>query len=173
MSWSYTVHQINRSFDQIARWYQDFLRRSEAAFRALHERLLVLEQQQQSSQGPSDEQVERVLRKILAERFSNTGNTHGDGSSSSQHVRSKMFFVKPPDESISIPRAPILNAEMLLVDPTAVPSKEYGQTFQMLEQGLSHYPQIDDAKPAIRDTTPGEEDASQHPDFPGVHGRPW
>ncbi|KAF2440619.1 hypothetical protein P171DRAFT_104350 [Karstenula rhodostoma CBS 690.94] len=169
MSWSYTVHQINRSFDQIAHWYQDFLRRSEAAFRALHERVLFLEQQQ-ASQGPSDEQVERVLRKILAERFGDMGSLRVERPNPS---KDEEFFVKPPANSASTPRAPMIDSEMLLVDPEAVPSKAYGQTFRMLEKGLSQYPQVDDAKPVVQDTTTKDEDAFDRPELPPNHGRAW
>ncbi|KAJ4358392.1 uncharacterized protein N0V89_002974 [Didymosphaeria variabile] len=148
---------------------QDFLRRSEAAFRALHERVLFLEQQQ-ASQGPSDEQVERVLRKILAERFGDTGSQGTDTPSLSKDVE---YFVQPPDNSTSIPRAPPIDPMMLIVDPDAVPSKAYGQTFQMLEKGLSQYPQLEDAKPVVRDTTPNDEVIFKRPPFPPNHGRPW
>ncbi|KAL1612929.1 hypothetical protein SLS60_001159 [Paraconiothyrium brasiliense] len=150
---------------------QDFLRRSEAAFRALHERVLLLEQRQ-ASQGPSDEQVERVLRKILAERFGDAGIHGVDSPTLSKDVE---YFVKPPDSSISIPRAPPIDPMMLLVDPDAVPSKAYGQTFQMLERGLGQYPQVDleDAKPVIRDTSSNDEVIFQRPELPPNHGRPW
>ncbi|KAK7188772.1 uncharacterized protein CC84DRAFT_1084743 [Paraphaeosphaeria sporulosa] len=169
MSWNYTVNQINLSFERIAQWYQDFLRRSEAAFRALHDRVLVLEQQQ-ASQGPSDEQVERVLRKILAERFGDTSSLRVENPS---QIKDVDFFVKPPDDNIPIPRAPLIDPAMLFVDPEAVPSKAYSETFQMLERGLSQYPQIDDAKPVIRDATPKEEDDFKPPGLPPNHGRPW
>jgi hypothetical protein len=148
---------------------QDFLRRSEAAFRALHERVLFLEQQQ-ASQGPSDEQVERILRKILSERFSDTGSVRDESPSLPKDVE---FFVKPPDNTTSIPRAPLVDQDMLLVDPDAVPSKAYGQTFQMLEKDLSQYPQVEDAKPIIRDTSSKDADVFKHPEFPPNHGRIW
>jgi hypothetical protein len=148
---------------------QDFLRRSEAAFRALHERVLFLEQQQ-ASQGPSDEQVERVLRKILSERFGDTGTPHDKSPSRTKDVE---FFVKPPDNSTSIPRAPIVDQDMLLVDPDAVPSRAYSQTFQMLERGLSHYPQVEDATPVMRETPSKDEDVSKRPEIQPNHRRPW
>ncbi|KAF1974417.1 hypothetical protein BU23DRAFT_461758 [Bimuria novae-zelandiae CBS 107.79] len=169
MSWSYTVHQINRSLEQIALWYQDFLHRSEAAFRALHDRITYLEQQQQSSQGPSDEQVEQVLRKILADRFSDGAtqptlkpNEGKDG----QH------FVKPPD-SASVPRPPAIDPAALQVDPTAVPSKVYGQTFQMLEKELHRFPQTEVSKSALKATTVKNEGTANCPAPPPDHGRPW
>ncbi|KAL5465507.1 hypothetical protein PMIN06_000661 [Paraphaeosphaeria minitans] len=169
MSWNYTVNQINLSFDRIAQWYQDFLRRSEAAFQGLHDRVAVLEQHQ-ASQGPSDEQVERVLRKILAERFGDTGSMRVESPSLTRDVE---YFVNPPKSSIPIPRAPLIDPAMLFVDPEAVPSKAYSQTFQMLERGLSQYPHVVDAKPVIRDTAPKDEDDFKRPELPPNHGRPW
>lgn len=143
---------------------QDFLRRSEAAFRALHQRVLLLEQQQ-ASQGPSDEQLERVLRKILAERFGNTGSQIEVNQDPSINTD---YFVRPPENDPSI-RAPPISPSLLLVDPEAVPSKAYGHTFQMLEKGLSQYPQVDDVKPVIRE----DEDTCKRSEHPPNHGRPW
>lgn len=43
------------------------MHRTELCFRALHHRITRLEERE-LLQGPTDEQVERVLRKILAEK---------------------------------------------------------------------------------------------------------
>ncbi|KAJ4286092.1 hypothetical protein N0V90_013441 [Kalmusia sp. IMI 367209] len=168
MSWNYTVHQINRSFEQIALWYQDFLRRSENAFRALHERVSYLERQQ-AAQGPTDEQVERVLRKILAERFAPEGVRPVGDVEQSKNVQ---YFVKPPDPS-SIPKPPLISPAKLAVDPEAVPSKVYGDTFRMLQEGLSEYPQVNVTTSSQKDTTSTDEPMTNPPDLAKTHGRPW
>lgn len=46
----------------------EFMHRTEACFRALHERVVRLEQERELYMRPTDDQVERVLRKILAEK---------------------------------------------------------------------------------------------------------
>jgi len=146
----------------------EFLRRSEVAFRSLHERVLYLEQRQ-DWQGPSDEQVERVLRKILAERFSDAQVRPLDNPN---RLKDGDYFVKPPDGSTSIPRAPSVDPALLVVDPEAVPSKAYGQAFQMLENGLRDYPQVDLTRPA-QNGTPTEEGSYKRPKLPCTSLRPW
>lgn len=133
------------------------------------ERITYLEQQQQSSQGPSDEQVERVLRKILAERFGNGATSQAPNPSPAKDVA---HFVKPLD-STSIPRAPPIDPTKLQVDPEAVPSRAYGHTLQMLERGLSQYPQTDVSRSAITSTPVKEEEASAPSGIPNNHGRVW
>lgn len=147
---------------------QEFLRRSEDAFRALHERVLYLEQRQ-AGQGPTDEQVERVLRKILAERFADGG---AQRSESLENARDGQYFVKPPDNT-SIPRAPNINGKLLLVDADAVPSKAYGQTFKMLQKGLSEYPQVDLTKSYQKSDSPENEETFKQSQSPHEHARPW
>jgi hypothetical protein len=46
----------------------EFMHRTELCFRALHDRITWLEERVVWQGAPSDEQVERVLRKILAEK---------------------------------------------------------------------------------------------------------
>ena len=82
------------------------------------------------------------------------------------------YFVKPPDSS-SIPRAPPIDPAKLQVDPERVPSKAYGQAFQMLERGLSQFPQTDVAKSALTDRLVKEEDAPKRPGMPHDQGRIW
>lgn len=159
--WSASIRQIHTEFLS-----QDFLRRSEAAFQALHGRVLLLEQQQ-ASQGPSDEQVERVLRKILAERF---GDTRSLRVESPSQQRNAEFFVKPQGDDSSVPRGPFMDPAMLAVHPEAVPSKAWSETFDMLERGLGQYPQIDDAKPVLRDAT-SKDDDFKRPDIQTDHGQ--
>ena len=142
--------------------------RTEAAFRALHERVLFLEQQH-ARVGPSDEQVERVLRKILAERFGDGGQQPVENQGQMKDVE---YFVKPPDNT-SIPRAPLIDPIALAVDPEAVPSKAYAQTFQMLEKGLSQYPQTDVTETALSDTTATDTNRFKRPDLPPSHSRQW
>lgn len=114
----------------------EFMHRAEMSFRALHERVLQLEERQ-ITQGPSDEQVERILRKILAERFGHAPlPQNGD-------VRPQMpdYFVEPRGK-YTIPQAIPIDPISLLVDPQAVPSTAYTETFQMLEQQLETFPRI-------------------------------
>lgn len=82
------------------------------------------------------------------------------------------YFVKPPEGS-SVPRAPLLDPATLQVDPESVPSKAYGQTFQMLEMGLSQYPETEVTKSALRDGLVKEEGAPRRPGLPHDHGRHW
>lgn len=183
MSWNYTVHQINRSFEQIGLWYQDFLRRSENAFRALHERVSYLETQQVAAQRPTDEQVERALRKILAECFAPDG---GPPVREVEMNQDPEFFVRPKDRSC-IPKPPIISPAKLAVDPEAVPSRSYGETLRMLQEGLTQYPQADVASSSANvpsssanvasssqqgPTSTGEPGTSST-DFAKTHGRPW
>lgn len=127
----------------------EFLQRSEDAFRALHQRVSYLEEKQ--TYGPSDEQVERVLRKILAERFANDG----------PHRTDSMNLVKGSDLSVedaksrSTIRPVTINAASLFVEPDSVPSKAYAETFQMLEGRLTEYPRIYQEEPVEDDALDG------------------
>ena len=116
----------------------EFMRRTESCFRAFHERLLQLEERQ-SWAGPSDEQVERILRKILAERFAGPGIPPPPTSTSTSDDE---YFVANPKE-LAFPRPIPIDPASLLVDPDAVPSKAYAETFRMLEGGLSRYPNLE------------------------------
>jgi hypothetical protein len=101
----------------------------------MHERILQLEDRQ-DWQGPSDEQVERVLRKILAERFSD-GTMH-----EVQHPdirRERDYFVEDPRKQPA-PRPVLIDPAALFVDPEAVPSKAYADTLNMLEGRLHDFP---------------------------------
>lgn len=112
----------------------DFLERTEDAFRALHQRVTYLEERQ--VHGPSDEQVERVLRKILTERFSGDGSHRID---SMNIVKGSNFFVEDARSRTSI-RPINIDAAALFVEPDSVPSRAYAETFQMLEGRLTEYP---------------------------------
>lgn len=114
----------------------DFLQRTEDAFRALHQRVAYLEERQ--VHGPSDEQVERVLRKILAERFSDDGSHRVD---SIDMVKSSNFFVDDARSRSSI-RPINIDPSALFVEPESVPSRAYMETFQMLEGRLSEFPHM-------------------------------
>jgi hypothetical protein len=116
----------------------EFMHRTELCFRALHERVMKLENQQ-ARHGPSDEQVERVLRKILAERFSDTGtlsvqNPHG--------MKKEDYFVEDLRDR-TILKPVLVDAASLFVDPEAVPSKAYTDTFKMLDRRLVDFPDLD------------------------------
>ncbi|KAF2022314.1 hypothetical protein BU24DRAFT_42362 [Aaosphaeria arxii CBS 175.79] len=148
MSWNYQLQRINDSFQQIANWYKEFMHRSEQAFRALHQRISYLEDRQ-AWQGPSDEQVERVLRKILAERFADPGIQRVQNPND---MKDGAYFVQRPKEDISLPVPLPIDVSSLQVGIDAVPSKTYSQDFQMLESKLGDFPAIDMNGPPSSDS---------------------
>ena len=119
----------------------EFLQRSEDAFRALHQRISYLEERH--AYGPSDEQVERILRKILAERFTDEGQQRTD---SVTFLKGDDFFVEDARSRSTI-RPINLDAASLFVEPESVPSKAYAETFRMLEGRLSEYPHMYQPEP--------------------------
>ncbi|KAL1649764.1 hypothetical protein SLS61_006141 [Didymella pomorum] len=120
----------------------DFLERTESALQALNFRVSRLEERQVVV--PSDEQVERVLRKILAERFANDGSHRTDSI-----ALTKDFSLRLEDAKGRSSIRPIrTDAASLFVEPESVPSKAYTETFQMLEGRLTEYPRIPDEAPA-------------------------
>ncbi|KAF2819966.1 hypothetical protein CC86DRAFT_123403 [Ophiobolus disseminans] len=139
MSLSFQLQKINQSFERIASWYHEFMHRTELCFRALNDRIIWLEERQEWK-GPSDEQVERVLRKILAEKFSH------DGTQEAPHNHNVMkeedYFVEDRRD-LGVPRPVAMDAASLVVDPEAVPSKAYAETFRMLEMQLDKFPNVD------------------------------
>ncbi|KAF9699214.1 hypothetical protein EKO04_003018 [Ascochyta lentis] len=143
MSWSFQLQKINQAFEKIAGWYYEFLQRTEDGFRALHDRVLYLEERQ-AWQGPSDEQLERVLRKILAKRFAEDGPRRTD---SANLAKSNNFFVEDARNRSTI-RPIAIDAASLFVEPESVPSRAYAETFQMLEGRLSDYPRALQGEPA-------------------------
>lgn len=95
-------------------------------------------EERQAWAPPTDEQVERVLRKILAEKFSGAGmqpvenpNTMRDGD----------YFVENRKD-LAILRPVSFDPAALLVEPEAVPSKAYAETIQMLESQLTQFPRM-------------------------------
>lgn len=119
----------------------EFLQRTEDAFQALHQRISNLEERQ--TYGPSDEQVERVLRKILAERFTNNEPLRTD---SMTLAKGNDFFIEDARSRSTI--QPIsINAASLFVEPESVPSKAYAETFRMLEGRLTEYPRMYQPEP--------------------------
>lgn len=145
MSFSYQLQLINQSFDQIASWYREFIQRTEQCFQQLHERILVLERQQITHE-PTDEQVERVLRKILAEKFADPAVRrlgHQDA------LKGSDYFVKIPNDLGFANRVDVAS---LLVSPESVPSQAYTDTFQMLENKLDGYPHFN-TEAASQDST--------------------
>ncbi|KAF2867858.1 hypothetical protein BDV95DRAFT_501768 [Massariosphaeria phaeospora] len=138
MSWTWAVQQINRSLEQLGNWYYEFMHRAEQAFQALHERVSYLEDRQ-AWQGPSDEQVERILRKILAERFADAGVQRVENPNV---MKASDYFVERPKDA-SVPKTIPMDVTSLQVDPSAVPSKAYQQTLEMLQDGLDEFPHVD------------------------------
>jgi hypothetical protein len=113
----------------------------------MHERILQLEDRQ-DWQGPSDEQVERVLRKILAERFSD------DTMHQVQHpniMKEREFFVEDPRKQ-SAPGPVFIDPAALFVDPEAVPSKAYADTIRMLDRRLHDFPDVDHRRLVVEGT---------------------
>lgn len=135
MSFSYQLQMINQSFDRIASWYHEFMRRTELCFQKMNQRILRLEQKQ-VAQGPTDEQVERVLRKILAERILGSGPQQFKMMDT---IRDGGWFVKDPDEHL-YPKSIKIDVASLLVSPDSVPSHAYTETFKMLEDDVNDYP---------------------------------
>jgi hypothetical protein len=114
------------------------MERIELSFRALHERVMRLEDQQ-ARQGPSDEQVERVLRKILAERFSENSSL----SVQNPHIMKEEDYFVLDRRDRTIPSPIRFDPRSLLVDPDAVPSKAYADTFKLLNRRLAEFPDLD------------------------------
>ncbi|KAF2201104.1 hypothetical protein GQ43DRAFT_372275 [Delitschia confertaspora ATCC 74209] len=142
MSFSYTVHSINNSFDTLIRWYREFMAKTEQAFQAFHQRLVYLEKRLDTSDRTalSDAQVERVLRKILAERFAKSNqSTHqlpADGPPGGAFISNiKDNFVPPKPVAVDINK--------LLVDPNACPNPAWARDMAMLTQDLTSYPRQD------------------------------
>ncbi|KAF2641648.1 hypothetical protein P280DRAFT_489103 [Massarina eburnea CBS 473.64] len=148
MSWSYTLHQINRSFEQIVQWYREFMHRTETSFQAFHERVKYLEQRQAQQ---DDEQLERVLRKILAEKFVDPSAV--SRSELANGMRNGTFVMSTPNDPLA-PKPVDIDAASLAVDPEAVPSKSYGETLKMLESKLHSFPEIDKARSKHQDDDP-------------------
>jgi hypothetical protein len=94
---------------------------------------------QQARQGPSDEQVERVLRKILAERFSENSSL----SVQNPHIMKEEDYFVLDRRDRTIPSPIRFDPRSLLVDPDAVPSKAYADTFKLLNRRLAEFPDLD------------------------------
>jgi hypothetical protein len=114
------------------------MNRTEQCFRKMHERILQLEDRQ-DWQGPSDEQVERVLRKILTERFSG-------GTMQPVHhpniMKEADYFVEDPRKHPAPLPVPI-DPTFLFVDPESVPSRAYADTIKLLDRRIADFPSID------------------------------
>jgi hypothetical protein len=126
------------------------MQRTESCVQMLHERIVSLEERQQSDQSPSDEQVERVLRKILAERF---GGPSTGRSERSEDTKPNSYFAGCTGE-LGIVKPLVIDPAMLVVDPAAVPSKAYSDTFNMLESRLAEFPNYDVKKVKSQIKTP-------------------
>lgn len=137
MSWSFQLQRINHSFERIASWYNEFMHRTELCFRELHERVTTLEEHQ-VSQGPTDEQVERLLRKILAERFSYSDPQSPEGvrDVNGNHA------LGGGRKFLAYPKPIAIDPASLVVEPDSVPSKAYSETFHMLESRLATFPYV-------------------------------
>lgn len=92
----------------------------------------------QAAQGPSDEQVERMLRRILAEKFSSNST---EQLKTTNILNEDDYFVEN-QKDLAVSRPVALDLASLLVDPESVPSKAYTETFQMLENRLARFPRV-------------------------------
>ncbi|KAH8728917.1 hypothetical protein GQ44DRAFT_607907 [Phaeosphaeriaceae sp. PMI808] len=135
MSFSFQLQKVNQSFETIASWYHEFMNRTETCFRAMNQRIVNLEERQ----GPTDEQVERVLRKILAEKFSDDSVQQ---VSTPVVIKEEECFVKDPRRH-TVVRPVQFDPASLLVHPEAVPSKAYSDTLRMLQGNLVHFPNLE------------------------------
>jgi hypothetical protein len=124
----------------------EFMHRTELGFQALHDRIAWLEERQ-ACHAPSDEQVERVLRKILAEKFA---GEHKQPVQDPNVMKEKAYFVEDRKKLASL-RPIVIDPTSLFVEPDAVPSKAYAETFKMLERRLEDFPNVD-RKPTPPDT---------------------
>lgn len=145
MSLSYHLEKINKAFEQMTAWYKEFMNRTNECFKTIHARQLQLEDrvaqfEHQSWQGPSDEQLERVLRKILAERFADPNGRSGDGMDT---IKATPRFLDQLKEDLIYPRPIPLDLASLQVDGKEVPSEKYAEDMRMLESELEHFPQTD------------------------------
>lgn len=115
------------------------MQRTESCLRELHERIVLLEERP-ALQAPTDEQLERVLRKILAERFSLPDSRPAENArpvnSDNALVGGRTFM--------ECPRPIMIDPASLVVEPDSVPSKAYAETFQKLESRLQGYPRMSD-----------------------------
>jgi hypothetical protein len=156
MSYTYIVGNLSTGMERLVNWYREFMRRTEHSFRDMHRRILVLEQRQ-SWKGPSDEQVERALRKILAEKFCDPGSQKIDNPPG---MKDGDYFVENPSMDGVVPHAIPMDLNMPDMDPEAVPSKTYRDTLDMLEGKLPGFPDLDISKP-LEDEDDDEEPVAQ------------
>jgi hypothetical protein len=114
------------------------MNRTEQCFRKMHERISQLEDRQ-DWHAPSDEQVERVLRKILAERFS-------DGTLPPIQYQNIMkeadYFVEDARRQPA-PLPVLIDPASLMTDPDSVPSKAYADTINLLDKRIARFPNFD------------------------------
>jgi hypothetical protein len=168
MSWNFTVERINLSLERLVGWYREFMTRTEQSFRALHQRISYLEDRQ-AWQGPSDEQVERVMRKILAERFADAGTQRVENPN---RMKDGACFVENPKEDQMIPKPIPIDFSALQVNPNEFPSKAYGQTLQMLESEITTFPRGIDKTPSDSHVSNDFKRPKQPPSNQ-QHSRPW
>jgi hypothetical protein len=147
---------------KLIRLSYEFLHKTEECFRSLHERILYLEHQ--AWRGPSDEQVERVLRKIIAERFAEPGqfsNTDLPHTDIPPAFKENDSFLETA-RSLTMSRPITIDPASLIVEPDSVPSKAYAETFHMLETRLAGFPHMDLDEPVESELTTVKSEASYH-----------
>lgn len=118
------------------------MHRTELCFRAMHQRIVRLEDR--AYQGPSDEQVERLLRKILAEKFSES-EERANLSQNSHIMKEEEYFVEDLRDQTRL-KPVAVDPALLFIDPEAVPSMAYANTMRVLDQQLMDYPNLDQKK---------------------------
>ena len=115
------------------------MHRKEKCFQALHARVELLEQRQTRM---DDEQIERILRKILSERFSDSQTVPPNGT------RNGLFVLNKPGDEPLAPNPVSIDAADLAVNPDSVPSRAYGEAFHMLETELHKFPSLNGTYPS-------------------------
>lgn len=162
MSLTYQVTQINTSLEDMVKYFDEYMSRTEQAFQAMHQRLVYLERRLNTSDRSalSDAQVERVLRKILAEKFTADTNTtpHSEVSEFMRHQNGPdprhhplpagapeggSFVLK---DDLIVPKRVEIDIKSLLVDPEAMPTAAFGRDMERLQHNLRDFPQLDPNK---------------------------
>lgn len=145
MSFNFVVENLNTSIGRLVNWYREFMRRTEHAFRAMNRRILALEQREAR---PTDEQVERALRKIFADKFADPGLQK---MKISNVMKEGEYFVGDPNADGVIPYAIEMDPDTLQVDPDGYPSEKYRETLEMLEGKVNQFPDLDSSNPGEDD----------------------
>jgi hypothetical protein len=162
MSFTYQVTQMNSSLEDMVKYFDEYMTRTEQAFQAMHQRLIYLERRLDTSDRSalSDAQVERVLRKIMAEKFAMEGNPtpHSEVSEfmhpqDGPDPRFHQLPARRPEggsfimkDDLIVPKRVDVDLKKLLVDPEAMPTPAFGRDMERLQHNIRDFPQLDPNK---------------------------